>query len=482
VIDATVVGAGPNGLAAALTLAKAGLEVVLYERAATVGGGLRTSELTLPGFRHDVCSAVHPQALASPFFEAFGLRDRVGFVIPEASYAHPLDGRDAAIAFRDLDRTVAELGVDGPAWGRLFGPLVEHLGGVAAFTQEQLLRVPRHPVDTFRYLWRVLEQGSIAAGWRFRDAAAHALFAGVAAHTPGRHPSFATAGTGLLLGAHAHAGGWGVPIGGSQAIADAMAAELVALGGRIETGVEVHSASELEHSRVTLLDTSPDFLVHFAGETLPAGYRRRLTRFHRGPGIYKLDLALSGPVPWADPRVAAAPTVHIGGTRAEIAAAEKEVRLGWHPDRPYVLVVQPSVVDASRAPAGHQVLWAYTHVPAGSTVDRTEVILDQLERFAPGFRDTVLLDVGMTAVEVEANNPNDVGGDILGGAVTPWQLVRRPVVSTRPWHTPVPGLYLCSASTPPGPSVHGMCGWHAARLALRDHFGLDAPYGAPAPS
>jgi phytoene dehydrogenase-like protein len=475
-LDATVVGSGPNGLAAAVTLAKAGLEVRLVERARRIGGGLRTAELTLPGFRHDVCSAVHPQALASPFFNAFGLRDRVRFVIPEASYAHPIGGREAAIAYRDLDRTALELGNDGHAWRRLFGPLVEHLRGVASFTESQLLRVPTHPIDAFRYAWRVLEQGTLANGWRFRDLAADALFAGVAAHTPGRHPSLATAGTGLLLGAHAHAGGWGVPIGGSQAIADALAEEFVALGGRIDTGFEVHSPADLEPSRVTLLDTSPEFLARFAGETLPAGYRRRLARFRRGPGIAKLDLALSGPVPWTDPRVATAPTVHLGGTRDEIAAAEREMLRGGHPERPYVLVVQPSIVDPSRAPAGGQVLWAYTHVPAGSTVDRTDVMLAQLERFAPGVRDLVLVAVSMTASEVEAENPNDVGGDILGGAVTPWQLVRRPVVSTTPWRTPVSGLYLCSASTPPGPSVHGMCGWHAARLALREHFGLEAPY------
>jgi phytoene dehydrogenase-like protein len=476
-LDATVVGSGPNGLAAAVTLAKAGLEVRLVERARTVGGGLRTAELTLPGFRHDVCSAVHPQALASPFFSAFGLRERVRFIIPEASYAHPLGGREAAIAYRDLDRTVLELGNDGDAWRRLFGPLLEHLAGVASFTETQLLRVPPHPIDAFRYVRRVLEQGTIAQGWRFRDLAAAALFAGVAAHTPGRHPSLATAGTGLLLGAHAHAGGWGVPVGGSQAIADALADEFRALGGRIDTGVEVRSRADLEPSRVTLLDTSPEFLARFAGETLPAGYRRRLARFKRGPGVAKLDLALMGPVPWTDARVATAPTVHLGGTRAEIAAAEREVLRGGHPERPYVLVVQPSVVDPSRAPAGGQVLWAYTHVPAGSTVDRTDAILGQLERFAPGVRDLILAAASLTAPEVEAGNPNDVGGDILGGAVTPWQLVRRPVVSTRPWRTPVPGLYLCSASTPPGPSVHGMCGWNAARLALREHFGVEAPYG-----
>jgi phytoene dehydrogenase-like protein len=476
-LDATVVGSGPNGLAAAVTLAKAGLEVRLVERARRIGGGLRTAELTLPGFHHDVCSAVHPQALASPFFHAFGLRDRVQFVIPEASYAHPLGGREAAIAYRDLDRTVLELGNDGAAWRRLFGPLVEHLAGVSSFTETQLLRVPPHPIDTFRYVRRVLEQGSIASGWRFRDLAAEALFAGVGAHTPGRHPSLATAGTGLLLGAHAHAGGWGVPVGGSQAIANALAEEFVALGGRIDTGVEVRAPSDLEPSRVTLLDTSPEFLARFAGDTLPAGYGRRLSRFRRGPGIAKLDLALPGPVPWADPRVAAAPTVHLGGTRAEIAEAEAAVLRGEHPDRPYVLVVQPSIVDPSRAPAGGQVLWAYTHIPAGSTVDRTDAMLAQLERFAPGVRDLILVAVSRTAPEIEADNPNDVGGDILGGAVTPWQLVRRPVVSTHPWRTPVPGLYLCSASTPPGPSVHGMCGWHAARLALRDHFGVAAPYG-----
>jgi len=477
VIDANVVGAGPNGLAAAVTLAAAGLRVRLTERAETIGGGLRTEELTLPGFRHDLCSAVHPAALASPFFRAFRLTERVSFVVPDASYAHPLDDAPAGIAWRDLDRTAAELGDDGGAWRAFFAPLVHRIDGVVDFTGSQLLRVPRRPVSAGLMGLRVLEQGTAVAGARFRGPVAPAMLAGVAAHGIGRHPSLATAGPGVLLGAHAHAAGWGLPVGGSQAIADALAAELVARGGEIVTGHEVRSPADLERSRITLLDTSVEQLVAIAGHRLPTHYRRALARFRHGDAVAKVDFALSAPVPWADPRVANAPTVHVGGTAAEIAASEHAVMRRRVSDRPYVLVVQPTVVDPSRAPAGRHTLWAYIHVPRGSRVDATERVTAQLERFAPGFRDTVLASVATDAAELERRNPNDVGGDILGGALTVPQLVKRPVVSPVPWRTPVRGLYLCSASTPPGPSVQGMNGWYAARLALREHFGVrGVPY------
>jgi len=486
VIDATVVGSGPNGLVAAVTLARAGLEVRLLEQAPTLGGGLRTLELTLPGFRHDLCSAVHPAAIASPFFRAFGLAERVRFAVPEISYAHPLDGAagsrgTAAIAYRDLERTAAELGRDGPAWRRLFAPLVRGIEGVVDVTGSQLLRVPRHPIDAARFAIRVLEQGTPLWNARFRTEAAPALLTGVAGHTIGRMPALAGAGSGLLLGAHAHAAGWPLPLGGSQAIADALADELRAAGGRIETGVWVRDPGDVGPSRVTLLDTSPEFLDDYAGELLPAGYRRALRRFRRGDGIAKVDFALSEAVPWCDPRLAAAPTVHLGGTRAEIAAGENAVAAGRVPDRPFVLVVQPSVVDPSRAPTGRHVLWAYLHVPRGLDLDATGLVTAQLERVAPGFADVVLAAAPRTASQIEEDDPNDVGGDILGGAVTLPQLVRRPVVSTTPWRTPVRGLYLCSASTPPGPAVHGMAGWYAARLALRDEFGIrDAPFARDA--
>jgi phytoene dehydrogenase-like protein len=468
-IDAVIVGAGPNGLAAAVTLARAGLDVQLVERASAVGGGLRTAELTLPGFRHDVCSAVHPAALASPFFREFGLTDRVPFIIPDVSYAHPLDGGRAGLAYRDLERTVDGLGRDGRAWSRLFSPLVDEIDRVVDFTGTQLLRVPRHPLTVFDYGRRVLEQGSPAWDARFRGDVAPAMLTGVAAHTNGRMPSLATAGAGLLLGAHAHAAGWGFPVGGSQLIADALADDFRAHGGRILLNHEVRSPRDVEPARVTLLDTSPEFLAAFAGDRLSARYRRQLLRFTRGNGVAKVDFALDGPVPWSNPEVALAPTVHLGGTRAEIADAENTVARGGVPDAPYVLVTQPSVLDETRAPAGKQVLWAYIHVPLNSTLDATELVTRQIERFAPGFRDTILASAGMTALDVAAYNPNNIGGDILGGAVTVSQLLRRPTLSSRPWETPVDGLYLCSASTPPGPAVHGMNGWYAAQLALK-HF------------
>jgi phytoene dehydrogenase-like protein len=474
VIDATVVGSGPNGLAAAVTLARAGLAVRLVERAPTVGGGLRTAELTLPGFLHDVCSAVHPAALASPFFRAFGLTERVPFVIPEVSYAHPLDGGVAGIAHRNLHRTAAGLGRDGHAWLTLFAPLAEHIAALTSVTGSQLLRFPSDPAVALSFAMRVLEQGTPAWNARFRDAVAPALLTGVASHSIGTPPSLATAGTALVLGAHAHAGGWGFPVGGSQSIADALADDLRAHGGGIVLDQDVASPADLEPSRVTLLDTSPEFLAHFAGDALPAAYLRALRRFRRGNGVAKVDFALSAPVPWADPAVADAPTVHLGGSREEIAAAEREVARGGHPAAPFVLVTQLSILDPTRAPAAGHTLWAYCHVPNGSTLDQTEAITRQVERFAPGFRDTILASASRTAAQFGEYNPNDIGGDILGGAVTVRQLLKRPVVSTRPWQTPVDGLYLCSASTPPGPAVHGMSGWYAARLALERHFGVRA--------
>lgn len=468
-VDVTVVGSGPNGLAAAVTAARAGLAVRLLEAAPTLGGGLRTSELTLPGFRHDVCSAVHPAAMASPFFREFGLTERIDWIVPDASYAHPLDSGRAGVAWRDIDRTAEALGRDGRAWRSLISPLLARLDGVVDFTGSQLLRVPRDPIAAFRYGLRVLEQGTGLWNARFREDVAPAMLTGVGSHAAGRHPSLATAGAGLLLAMHAHGSGWGFPVGGSQSIADALVADLLAHGGTVETGVRVASLGDLEPSRVVLLDTSPELLL---GGDIPSGYRRALSRYRYGPGVGKVDFALSGPVPWANPDVALSPTVHLGGTRTEIAAAENAVMGGTVSEHPYVLVTQPSILDPSRAPEGKHVLWAYIHVPANSSLDVTELVTAQVERFAPGFRDLILATAHSSAQDLAAYNPNYIGGDIYSGALTLGQLVKRPVVSTRPWRTPIDGVYLCSSATPPGPAVHGMNGWFAATLALRDRFGI----------
>ncbi|KRB35771.1 phytoene desaturase family protein [Microbacterium sp. Root180] len=473
-LDAVVVGAGPNGLAAAVTLARAGLHVRVYERADRAGGGAATRELTLPGFHHDVCSAVHPLAFESRFFREFGLRDRVEFVTPDLSYAHPLDGGRAALAYRDLARTRDELGRDGRAYESLMGPLVRHATRVADFTGSPLLRVPTDPVTAATFGVRALEQGSAAWNLRFREDAAPALLTGVAAHTILSQPSVAAAGAGLALGAYAHARGWPIPIGGSQAIVDALVADLRAHGGELVLDHDITSLAQLPPARLRMLDVTPRALLRLAGDAAPSRYRRALESFRYGGAVAKVDFALSAPVPWADPDVRAAGTVHVGGTRAEVAAAENQVNRGRLPERPYVLVSQPSLFDASRAPAGRHVLWTYTHVPTGSDVDRREAVTAQIERFAPGFRDTILATSSRTAVDVERHNPNYPGGDIAAGAPTLWQMVRRPVFSVDPWRTPIPGVYLASASAPPGPGVHGLVGWFAARSALRHEFGRRA--------
>jgi phytoene dehydrogenase-like protein len=470
-LDAVVVGAGPNGLAAAVTLARAGLRVTLFEGASTIGGGARTAELTLPGFLHDVCSAVHPMALASPFFLAFGLAARIDLRVPELSYAHPLDDGAPGLAYRDLDRTARALGEDGRTWRRLFSPLVERVEALGEITSSTLLRPPRHPATLARLASRILEQGGPGWGARFRGAAAPALLTGAMAHANRRLPDLAAAASGLVLATHAHAAGWPVPVGGSQAIVAAMAADFVAHGGRIVTDAPIASLADLPPARAVLLDVTPRALVALAGDALPASSARRLGRFRYGNAVAKVDFALDGPVPWRAGELAAAGTLHLGGTRASIAAAESAVSAGRLPESPYVLVSQPSVLDPSRAPLGKQVLWAYTHVPAGSTEDRGEAITAQIERFAPGFRDRILAAVSSTAVEVEAHNPNYIGGDIASGDVSLGQLLSRPTPFV-PWRTRLGGVYLCSSSTSPGPGVHGLGGWNAALRALAREFGM----------
>ncbi|WIE72056.1 NAD(P)/FAD-dependent oxidoreductase [Curtobacterium sp. MCJR17_020] len=470
-VDAVVVGAGPNGLAAAVTLARAGLSVEVVERNDTIGGGARTAELTLPGFLHDVCSAVHPMALQSEFFRLFRMEERIELRLPEVQYGHPLDGGRAGIAYQDLERTAAELGVDGPAFRNLMGPLARAADQVADFATDALLHVPRHPLTVLRFGLRALEQGSSAWNARFRQDAAPAMVSGVAAHSIQHMPSLSTAAAALSLGAYAHARGWPVPIGGSQAIVDALADDLVAHGGRIVTGHEVRSLGDLTPAKAVLFDTSVPGMLRIAGSQIPTPKRGALRRFRFGNAAAKVDFALSDPVPWTNEALRRSGTVHIGGTRAEIAAAEGSVARGQHAEQPYVLGSEPTVVDPTRAPRGKHVFWAYAHVPAGSDVDQTEAITRQVERFAPGFRDTILHTSSRTAAHMSDHNPNYVGGDIAAGAASFWQLVKRPVLSSDPWRMGG-GMYLCSESSAPGPGVHGMAGWRAAKSALRHTFGL----------
>lgn len=468
---ATIIGSGPNGLAAAVSLARAGFEVLVIEAADAAGGGVRTVDAALSGFRYDVGSSVHPAALASPFFQAFGLAERIEWVHPEISYAHPLDNGRAGIAWRDIERTAAGLGTDGRAWLSLLRPLSSHIDGVVDFTGNQMLRIPRDPITAMRFALRMLEQGTPLARRTFRNNEAAALISGVLAHANTPLPSLAGAAAGLLLAAQAHAGGWMYPRGGAQQITDAMVADLEAHGGSVETGTEVTDLQALDwgdpaRGDVLMLNSSPRLALTL--RDVPARYARAISSYRYGPAAAKVDFALDGPVPWANADVAQSPTVHVGGTQAEVWASENAVAAGRVSDRPYVLAVQPSVFDDTRAPAGKAVLWTYIHVPKDSDLDPTELITRQMERFAPGFRDRILAHTAVPASSREAINPSAIGGDILGGAFTIPQAVRRPVLSTAPWRTPMRGVYLASASTPPGPGVNGMAGWHAARTALRD--------------
>lgn len=471
--DAVVVGSGPNGLAAAVTLAHAGLSVTLIEASDRVGGGLRSIEATLPGVRHDEFAAVHALAPASPFFRAWGLAQRVDLVVPEVSFAHAIDRR-ALVAYRDLDRTAERLGPTGAAWRRAFAPLAARIDALTELTLGALLSLPAAPSVAARLALTALDSAEVFGRGTLRGDA-RTLLAGVAAHAVGIVPSLATAGAGVVLAAHAHAGGWAIPVGGSAAIADALAADLIAHGGRIETGRTVDDLAELD-ARAVLLDVSPGALARIAGDRLPRGYVRELRRFAHGDAAARVDLLLDGPIPWSDPEVGGAAAVHLGGDARTIGAGERAVARGREPEAPYVLLSEPSRFDPGRAPTGQHVVWAYTHVPRGSASDRTEAVLDVLERSAPGARDRVIATAHRSARQLEASNPNLVGGDIAGGAITVSQLLRRPTMSSEPWRTPADGVYLCSASTAPGPGVHGMAGWHAARIALRDRFGLAAPF------
>jgi len=470
--DAVVVGAGPNGLAAAITLARAGASVVVVEAADRPGGGTRSGELTLPGYVHDVCSAIHPLGVASPFFleahadlAAHGL----DWVHPEIPVTHPLPGGRAAVLHRSLGATADALGRDGRAWRGLVAPLVRRWPGFAESVLGPMLRLPSHPVTLTRFGLRALPPAAPLARALFRDPPARAVFAGLAAHAILDLRTPLTSSFGVMFAAAAHAGGWPAARGGSQAIADAMVGHLRSLGGEVVTGHRVRALADLPDVKVALFDTTPRHLVEIAGDRIPARFRRRLERFRYGPAVFKIDYALDGPVPWADEGSRRAGSVHVCGPMAEVVAAEADVAKGRHPERPFVICTQTSLFDDSRAPAGKHTFWAYCHVPSGSTVDMTSAIEAQIERFAPGFRDLVLARHVMGPAAIEAHSINYIGGDIAAGSHGGLQLVARPVLSANPYTVPVDGLptYLCSSSTPPGAGVHGMCGWWAAKSALK---------------
>ncbi|MGC1183915.1 MAG: NAD(P)/FAD-dependent oxidoreductase [Candidatus Dormiibacterota bacterium] len=470
--DAIVVGSGPNGLAAAVTMAAAGLKVLVIEGAGSPGGGCRTEELTLPGYHHDVCSTAHPLALASSFFRRFDLPSRgVRIVHPEVVFAHPLDGDRAALVHRSVKETAAGLGVDRRAYRRLMGPLVRHADEIADWIFSAERRPPRNPFAMAGYGLQGIRSASAIAR-RFRSAEARGLFAGVSAHAMRPLTSPPTAGVGLLLTFLAHSVGWPFVEGGSAKLTEALVAALEAGGGRLETDRWIRSLDELPAAKAVILDVTPRQFLDLAGDRISGHYRRSLEAFRYGSGVCKVDYALSGPVPWSNPGCRQAGTVHLGGTFEEVARAEADVAAGRHPVFPYVLTVQATTADPTRAPQGGHTLWAYCHVPPGSDVDMTPQIESQIERFAPGFRDLVLARVHRTAKDQEAHNPNCVGGDIASGTQDIRQTFIRPTLRWDPYRTPLPGTYLCSSSTTPGPGVHGRCGELAALSALRHSFGI----------
>jgi phytoene dehydrogenase-like protein len=474
--NACVVGAGPNGLAAAIVLAQAGMTVEVYEAQPTIGGAARTMELTLPGFRHDFGSAVHPMAAGSPFFTSLPLHQfGLEWIDSPAPLAHPLDNGRAVMLERDLAAAEAALGEDGPAWLKMMQPLVSHWSDLSEDILGPVVHLPRHPLLLARFGMKALLPAATLAK-RFRGDAARALFAGIAAHSFLSLDQPLSASFALVLGASAHVVGWPIPRGGAQAITDALASYLVSLGGTIRTSARVDRLADLPPCDLILCDVTPRQLLAmteaYRGQPdaqqskLSDSYRRSLAEFKYGPAAFKVDYALSQPIPWNAPECARAATVHLGATLEEIAASEKGMTNGRVAERPFVLLSQPTLFDPTRAPDGKHIAWAYCHVPNSSTEDMLERIESQIERFASGFRDCVLARHISTPADLEAHDANLVGGDIMGGAPTPMQLAFRP--TSRLYRTSSPKVYLCSASTPPGGGVHGMCGYNAAKLALRD--------------
>lgn len=469
--EAVVVGAGPNGLAAAIVLARAGVCVKVYEAEDAAGGGTRSAELTLPGFVHDPCSAIHPTAIASPFFQSLDLAARgLEWVFPPAAVAHPLGGERVALLDGSWERTAESLGRDADAWRRLYAPLASDVERLVPSLLGPIIRFPRHPLALARFGLPAMLPVSTLARLRFRDAPARALLGGIGAHSMLALTAPFSGAFALALGLFAHAYGWPMARGGSGAIADALVAELRALGGEVVTSRRIERLDEFQPARAVLFDLTPRQIVAIAGDRLDGRTRRRLEQFRHGPGVFKIDWALDGPIPWSAPDTRRAGTVHLGGLLPELVESEAAVGRGRHADRPFVLLAQQTLFDPSRAPAGKHTAWAYCHVPSGSAVDMTRQIEDQVERFAPGFRDLILARATRTAAEMEAYDANYVGGDINGGLQDWRQLLFRPIPSLDPYYLG-DGLYVCSSSAPPGGGVHGMCGWHAARSALRREFG-----------
>ena len=469
--DAVVVGSGPNGLAAAITLQEAGLSVLLIEGKDQIGGGLRTAEVTLPGFQHDICSAIHPMGITSPFFQSLPLQDHgLEFIYPALAAAHPLTNGKAAWLDQSIDTTAAQFGEDRQAYLNLAGS-VQRWWPLIKKDLLAPLRIPEHPVEFARFGLNALMSAKTTAA-RFETPAARALWAGMAAHSIQPFHKLTTSAIGLVLMAAGHDRGWPLPKGGSQQIANALASYFKALGGQIQTGLYVTSLRQLPSSHAVLFDVTPRQLLTLAGHTFSWLYRRQLERYRYGMGVFKIDWALSEPIPFTSHECHLAGTIHLGNTYEEIAEGEQLTWAGQHAARPYVLLAQQSRFDPTRAPAGKHTAWGYCHVPHGSTTDMTDVIEKQVERFAPGFRDTVLARRTWNTAQMQDHNPNYIGGDINGGVTDIGQIFTRPALRLSPYRTSQKGLYICSSSTPPGGGVHGMCGYHAASRALKDIFKL----------
>ena len=469
--DAVVVGAGPNGLAAAIRLAQEDLHVLLVEGSDEIGGGCRSAEVTRPGFVHDLCSAIHPMAVVSPFFRSLAL-ERFGleWIHPTVPLAHPLDGGHAAVMFTSMEQTAEQFGPDAAAYRDLMAPLCENWSDLSREILQPMLHLPKRPVMLAKFGLHALQSAHFLARRTFRTEEPRALFAGMAAHSLISLNSPASAAIGLVLATAGHSVGWPMPRGGAQSITNALADCFRSLGGEIRTGFPVRSLDELPGSECVILNLTVRQFLRLAGERMPVAYRKRLEAYRYGPAVFKLDYAMREPVPWEAAACASAGTIHLGGTLDEIVASEHAVTNGRHAEKPFVLLAEHSRFDRTRAPGDAHTLWAYCHVPLGSRVDMTDAIENQIERFAPGFRDCILERHAMRTADFERRNENMVGGDINGGSATIFQLLSRPVPTPTPYRTPVEGVYLSSASTPPGGGVHGMGGFYAAEAAIRDVF------------